>query len=291
MYTSQPVSELIKVRYSSRKYLDRPIAEDARRQFTDSLAALDCGPLGTPARFVLIAATAQERDALRGIGTYGMIRGAQGFIVGVVTHDTQLAARDLEDFGYLMERAVLMATDLGLGTCWLGGNFTRSSFGKKIAIQAHEVLPAVTATGYSASPNAADPIRRLAGSTTRLPWESLFFEQRFGNPLPRDAAGAYGPVLEGVRLGPSASNKQPWRIIKEDRAWHFYMQRTKGYRENLGARLLRVVDLQRVDMGIAMGHFELAAAEHGLRGRWILAEPALAKPDGLTEYTVTWREQ
>ena len=35
------------------------------------------------------------------------------------------APKDLEDYGYLMERAVLFATDLGFGTCWLGGTFTQ----------------------------------------------------------------------------------------------------------------------------------------------------------------------
>ena len=45
--------------------------------------------------------------------------------------------------------------------------------------------------------------------------------------------------------------------------------------------------LQRVDMGIAMCHFELTAHELGLQGSWIVDEPKLMKPEG-AEYTVTW---
>ncbi len=285
MFFNQPAHALIEQRFSSRSYLGQPIAADLRRRLADFLATLTCGPLGTPARFMLTAATEQERDALRSLGTYGFIKNPAGFMIGVV----QAGAQNLEDFGYLMERAVLLATDLGLGTCWLGGSFTRSSFTQKIAAQPTEVLPAVTAIGYGAGrAGSGDLIRRQVGADTRLPWEALFYYERFGNPLPRETAGAYAAPLEGVRLGPSASNKQPWRVIKAGDAWHFYVQRTRGYRDNLGVRLLGVADMQRVDMGIAMCHFELVAAELGLSGRWSVAEPALDKPDALTEYSISW---
>ena len=53
--------------------------------------------------------------------------------------------------------------------------------------------------------------------------------------------------------------------------------------------LLNLVDLQRMDMGIAMCHFELTAREAGLKGEWVVKEPEIEKPDGLTEYTVSWK--
>ena len=46
--------------------------------------------------------------------------------------------------------------------------------------------------------------------------------------------------------------------------------------------------MQRVDMGIAMSHFELTANELGLKGTWVIQEPKIEKPDRLTEYTVSW---
>jgi hypothetical protein len=52
--------------------------------------------------------------------------------------------------------------------------------------------------------------------------------------------------------------------------------------------MLDVADIQRLDMGIAMCHFELTARELGLPGKWACAEPSIKKPDGLTEYTVSW---
>ena len=68
-----------------------------------------------------------------------------------------------------------------------------------------------------------------------------------------------------------------------------YLQRTPGYGSGtLAFSFLRLADLQRVDMGIAMCHFELAAQELGLKGRWMVKEPEIEKPDSLTEYAVSW---
>ena len=67
----------------------------------------------------------------------------------------------------------------------------------------------------------------------------------------------------------------------------FYLRRTPGYRER-NRLLFGVQDLQRADMGIAMCHFELSAKELGLKGSWVVEDPALPLPDK-TEYVVTWR--
>jgi Putative TM nitroreductase len=288
MFYSKPVTDIIKQRFSCRTYLDKPIADEKRQRLAEFISSIKIGPLGAPARFALIAATEQDRNSLRRLGTYGFIKGATGFIVGAVGP----AEKNLEDYGYLMERAILFATDIGLGTCWLGGSFTQSSFAKKISATRNEKIPAVMSIGYIADPDRSnDGIRQRAGSDHRLPWENLFFHKRFGETLSRDEAGAFAVPLEMVRLGPSASNKQPWRIVQEGNAWHFYLRRTPGYgRGSLTFSLLRLADLQRVDMGIAMSHFQLTASELGLKGKWVIQEPEIEKPDRLTEYTVSWVE-
>ena len=87
-------------------------------------------------------------------------------------------------------------------------------------------------------------------------------------------------------MGPSASNRQPWRIVRDEAGFHFYVQRSAGYRDVI--KLARVVDLQRVDLGIAMCHFGLTATETGLSGAWEVRDPGIERPNGLTEYVVTW---
>ena len=284
MLFTHPVSDVIQQRFSCRNYLETAIEETQRRSLADFLASDGAGPFGTRTRFALVAATENDRKALRGLGTYGFIKGATGFVIGAVEDGPQ----NLEDFGYAMERAILFATDLGLGTCWLGGSFTKSTFARRIAAGASESVPAVTSIGYIGDDRRNTAQRQRIGADSRLPWEELFFDKAFGVPLSSQAAGALAMPLEMVRLGPSASNKQPWRIVKDGNAWHFYMQRTPGYRDQLLARLLSIADMQRVDMGIAMSHFELTADELGLKGGWAVHDPGVAVPDRLTEYTVTW---
>jgi nitroreductase len=287
MLCGKPTTEVIQQRFSCRTYLDMPIKEDTREQLDRFLSSPHRAPFGTPTRFKLIAASERDRDALRGLGTYGFIKGATGFLVGVVSQGD----RSLEDFGYRMEEIILFATALGLGTCWLGGTFTRSRFADKMGIQSGEGMPAVASVGYISDQRRLMDrvIRRQARGSTRLSWEWLFFDEQFGAPLSREAAGAYAIALDMVRLGPSASNKQPWRILRGEATWHFYVQRTRGYRRT-NEQLFHVDDMQRIDMGIAMSHFELTLKELGLGGRWIVDEPKIARPDDLTAYTASWIE-
>jgi nitroreductase len=281
------IAELVRHRRSCRKYLEQPLAEADRRSLAHLLSANPVGPLGGRTRFALVAATTVKRGELKGLGTYGFIKGAAGFIVGAV----ERGPRDFEDYGYLMERAILRATDLGLGTCWLGGTFTKSGFARAIGLGEGELMPAVASVGYAVGDGfSRDRIRRMAGSNFRRPPEELFFDAAFHTPLPLADAGAYAVALELVRWAPSASNRQPWRIVRTPTGWHFFLARTKGYgRGTVLFALLRLADLQRVDMGIAMCHFELAAREAGLAGGWVIEDPGIAPPHTGVEYTATWR--
>ena len=283
---NSPATDLIRRRFSCRRHPERAIQDETKHKLQACLNELKIGPFGAAVRFLLLTATERDRQELKGVGTYGVIKNAAGFIVGAVGP----GPKNLEDFGYLMERAILCATDLDLGTCWLGGSFTKSGFAKKIAATATEIVPAVASIGYVAETGKAeDWIRRRADGEHRLPAEQLFFEESFGNPIRAEDIGAAAVALDMVRWAPSASNKQPWRIVHAGERWHFYLRRTPGYaQDSLIGKLLGVADVQRVDMGIALCHFELTMRELGLPGGWIIREPALAKPDRHTEYVASW---
>lgn len=286
MQYSKPVTEIIKQRSSRRSYRDQPLDTAIKQQLMEFLAGNHAGPFASPARFLLVAAQPGDSDTLKGLGTYGFIKGARAFIVGAVKH----SEKNLEDYGYLMERIILFATDLGLGTCWLGGTFNKSNFSKKIEAAEDELVPAVSPVGYIAEKRSLTEhlVRWGANSKMRHPWETLFFHETFDTPLSGQIAGAYAAPLEMVRIAPSASNKQPWRIVKEPGKpiFHFYLQRSKGY-EKSGERF-NMADLQRLDMGIAMCHFELSAKEINLHGTWEIKPPvALSLPER-TEYIASW---
>lgn len=279
--------ELIRERFSCRAYLEKPVEPEIRRWLMEYLEAHRTGPFGNRVRFCLAAAESGDARSLRDLGTYGLIKNPQGFIIGALAP----GVRNLEDFGYAMESAVLAATGLGLGTCWLGGSFRKTSFENRIGVSGDETVPAVVSFGYSADPDRSGGwIGRRVGRTRRRPPEEMFFLETFGRPLHADQAGLLAPALEAVRWGPSASNKQPWRIVLGGAGWHFYLQRTPGYGpDGILRRLRGMADLQRLDMGIAMCHFDFAARELGRSGRWEIADPEIVTPDKLTEYTATWR--
>lgn len=285
------ITELIKTRYSCRDYLEKPLEESTQQALADFCAATTVGPLGASTRFGLITATPDDQSALRRLGTYGFIRGATGYIAGAVSPSTH----DLEDYGYLLEKIILFATGSGLGTCWLGGTFTKSRFAEQIGLTDGDLMPAVSSVGYPFDGSKRRiwdlilpaEIRRTT-QNSRVSWQTLFFDGDFDSPISQSLAGDYAIPLEMVRLAPSATNRQPWRIVRDGSRWHFFLQRTPGYREGRVMKWLNVDDLQRVDMGIAMCHFELTANELNLGGCWEISEPDIPKPNAWTEYTATW---
>jgi nitroreductase len=285
MENNQQITETIRARFSCRTYLPTPIQPDALAPLSNYTRLLETGPLGSSARFDVVAASAEDSQALKGLGTYGFIKNPAGFIIGAVLQ----APNDMEDFGYLMEKAILRAGELGLGTCWLGGSFRRSAFADKMNLQPRECMPAVASLGYCDKRSGLRDrlIRRTAGSDSRLPFRELFFDRSFDTPLEAEKSSIHGHLLEMVRIAPSASNKQPWRVLRDGANFHFYLKRTPGYhRRNL--KLVNIPDLQRVDIGIAMCHFDLSAGEAGLSGTWAVNPPAIPAHPLSAEYIATF---
>jgi nitroreductase len=272
--------ETMKKRKSCRSFSGEPLSAE-ERDAVSALMGQREGPFGNPVRFALVEIPKSEGKPGRKVGTYGIVQRAPAFIVGAV----RKGPGALEDYGYRLEGLVLGATALGLGTCWLGGSFSRSDVAKNLGIAPDELCPAVTPVGRPADvPSLRDRlIRGSAGSDRRLPATSLFFDGEVGRPL--EDREPWAGVLEAVRFGPSASNKQPWRIVatgERDRpAFHLYLAEDRAYNNALGE-----IHIQNVDMGIAMCNFETAARSLGLFGSWHFTE-APAAPGNL-RYISSW---
>ncbi len=280
------VEEIVRKRYSCRSYTGEPLSRDHLRALEGFVSDAGGSPFGNIPRFAVVSAEPGDAESLKGLGTYGFIRKPSGFIIGAAKN----AEMAFEDYGYLMEKIILHATGLGIGTCWLGGSFKRSAFSARIGAGADETIPAVASLGYIADRKTLTDtlVRANAGSAKRKDRTELFFEASEGGIRPLPSGQACDIPLEMVRLAPSASNKQPWRIIKEDgkNRFHFYLERTGSYTVTL--KLLKLADLQRVDIGIAMCHFELAARAKGLEGEWVRNNPDFASADSGWKYVATW---
>jgi nitroreductase len=266
-------SEAIRKRVSVRTYDGRLLKESDRQALERFIINAD-NPFGVQVRFSLLSV----QDTTGKLGAYGFIRGAQQYVAGCV----KTGGMDAEGFGYALERIVLFATEAGLGTCWLG-LFRRGPFGEAMHPQ-DELMPAVAAVGYAAQKRSIMErvVAAGAGALTRKPFDALFFKEDFKTPMkPQEPLRQ---CLELVRIGPSASNRQPWRAVRKGGAVHFYMAEEKNY---AGNRLFGFC-LQRVDLGIAACHFDLAAKELGLPGSLAVDDPGLQTPRNW-RYEFSWR--
>lgn len=271
---NSPVIEVIKNRRSVRTYRPEALSDDVKKMLRDYAAGIT-GPFAPKVRLELVESAADDNKAGGKIGTYGVIKGAQDFIAGIV----ETGEMDFEQFGYVMEKLILYATSLGLGTCWLGGTFKKNEIVKMLGLRDKEVVPAISPVGYPADKESAVEalMRFAAGSKHRKPWQDLFYIRSSSKAEVRLTI-EYTSALEAVRLAPSASNKQPWRIIKNDGDFHFYVKPSKGY-----------AAMQRIDMGIAMCHFEMVLQEYGITGSWVRQNPGskTAESENLN-YIVSW---
>lgn len=254
--------EAVKQRISVRSYAPKGISDEVRSELEKYCYEKGGGPFEAEVRFQLLDLEPLCAAELRSLGTYGVIKGARHYILAAV----KPGKGALEDLGYRMEKIILKATALGLGTCWLGGLFKRSAFAARMDLAEDEFMPAIAAIGYPLSEiSPADRLIRFsAGSQKRKPWSGLFFKADGRTPLTEREAGELGNALEAVRMGPSASNRQPWRVIRDNEGrYHFYLKENKFFNRLTGKN-----SLQNIDMGIAMCHFDLVACEQGISGGW-----------------------
>jgi len=265
------VMDTIRSRRSVRTYTGEPLTEPQHAGIEAYLREL---AQAYGVKLALLKNEYQDRK----FGTYGMIKNPPAYIAAACRRDKEA----LIQAGIALEKSVLRCTEMGLGTCWLGGSFKRGEFGAALTVEEGEMIPAVIPVGKAQGKERwlDGVVRYVAKSGQRKPYGELFFDGGFDRPLSLGGA-PWRMALEMVRLGPSASNKQPWRAVKAGEALHFYLQHTAAYEK-------MPFDMQRLDMGIAMAHFELAMAEQGAGGYWQKTDPRLAgQPDGC-EYITSW---
>jgi nitroreductase len=277
IFEDAPVDEIIRARRSVRTYEHQPVEKEVRSRIKTYIETLET-PFGGGFAFRLLESSEPVNGAK--LGTYGIIRGATDYI-GVTVKRGESAELSV---GYAFEQLILFLTSLGLGTCWMGGTFRRSEFAKAMEVQGDDLFPAISPFGHGAQKRSLSDslVRYLAKGNQRKPWEELFFDGDFNTPLSRLEAGVYELPLEMVRLAPSASNKQPWRVVRQEDGYHFYLAKTPGYGEALA------YDIQKMDMGIAACHFNLVAMEKNLSGHFRTLTPEVRDIPQNTRYVFSW---
>lgn len=265
------IQDIIRARKSVRTFDGTPLRAEDREKLASFIRTLN-NPFGVAVEFRLL-------DAKEYNLTSPVIVGASEYVAAKVGRvpQSEIAC------GYCFEKFCLFAKSLGIGTVMLAATISRSTFEKAMEVGADEVMPVASPVGYPAEKLSAREklMRKGIGADARLPFDTLFFVDSFAQNLVPEEAGAFRDALEMVRLAPSAGNKQPWRAVVCGNKVHFYEQRSMAMSNDaLG-------DIQKVDMGIALSHFELTLQAQGVYGRFAVEDPGLGTEES-TEYIMTY---
>ena len=173
-----------------------------------------------------------------GSGAFGKLRKSYGLFTNVRSLILMKGRKDDKDLkekiGYYGEELVLAITDLGLGTCWVGGTFDKD----ELTIDSGEELVCVVVAGKVADLSLKEKIVRSATHRKVKSVEERIISNR---PLPQWVQNG----MKAVLLAPSAKNTQ--KVIFK-------------YENNiLSAQIADDYSMDLIDLGIAKKHFEIAA--------------------------------
>lgn len=263
------VKEVIKRRISNRTYEERSLTEEDKKKLLEFNSTLT-NPFGVEVKVQYISKEKGADDVQ--LGTYGTIKGAKDFLA-ITVKDQPYA---MEAIGYQFENLVLYATDIGIGTVWLAGTFKRKDFINAIEIGEDDLFPCICPLGYPAQKQSfLEKITKASlGSKKRKDWDKLFFLEDFTKALTKADVGIYEDALEMLRLAPSATNSQPWAVVKEGNKFHFFC----NYKNTLNDDVKKI---KHIDIGIALSHFHQTAMSKGLNGSLQVQDIGFSIPDNM----------
>lgn len=242
------------------------------------------GPFGNFYSMTLFDINDEQSRDLGQMTSYGIIKNASLYFSGYCSGDDH----SIIDFGYCFEEVILELTALELGTCWLGGTFGRGFVAARLGLPEGKVIPAVSPVGYIGEKKAlADHITRFVARSENRKTHSKFIFRHKGDSelVPLNSGDLESPLyeaLEAVRFGPSASNRQPWRMVIDNNLIHFYCEYNKAYNA-----VIRGFKIQALDMGIALCHFVKAAEELRMGGKPLYSDPRLENLKW--KYILSWK--
>lgn len=217
--------EAIDARHSVRRYISRPLEREA----VDCLRAKidECNSKGN----LHIQLVLNERKGFSGMLAYGSFSGVENYIV--------MAGRRADDLdervGYYGEQIVLLAQQLGLGTCWAGLSYRKVK--GAYALDSEEKVACMISLGYPDDAGRKHKCKSVEDVSNVGVSTPEWFEQ-------------------GVRAAlkaPTAVNQQKFYIE--------YVGVKDGRHSVRARRLFSVVGYTSMDLGIVKLHFEIGAGK------------------------------
>lgn len=173
-----------------------------------------------------------------GSGAFEKLRKSYGLFTNVRSLILMKGKKDDKDLkekvGYYGEDLVLAITDLGLGTCWVGGSFDRD----ELLVDNGEELACVVVVGKVESPSLKEKMMRSAMHRKIKSMEERIISDQ---PLPQWVQNG----MKAVLFAPSAKNTQKVMFKYEN--------------DILSAQIADDYAMDMIDLGIAKKHFDIEA--------------------------------
>lgn len=232
-------------RHSVRSYLPGSLSSELRNSLKAEVTFINTHAVGL--NFQLFF---DDDSPMKGFRrSYGMFRNATNYLAPVIDPGFDRAE---ERAGYYAEQFVMKALDLGLGSCFISGTFSRAHVGARMEV--YERLPFIVVFGKPGG-EASTLARMMTKMVHRKARQYRSFFS--GSDAEYDEALRKYPWLpvglKGVACAPSAVNRQPVRIATE---------KIDG---NLKLKAILLKGGTPIDLGIAKFNFQ---APLPVSGEW-----------------------
>lgn len=218
--------EAIQARHSVRHYISKPLTEDIVEALQEKIE--ECNRKGN----LHIQLVLNERKGFSGMMAYGSFSGVENYLVMAGERADDLDER----VGYYGEQLVLLAQQLGLGTCWAGLSY-RKVKGTYNLVQG-EKIACMISLGYP-----DDPGRNIKHKTAEMV-----------SNVSDSTPAWFRAGVEAALLAPTAVNQQKF-------SFEYIAPRGDGISRVKADRGFSLIGYTRMDLGIARLHFEIGAGK------------------------------
>ena len=197
--------EQLRERHSVRSFADREIETGLVNRLRSEATYINTHDAGL--NFQLRFG---DGEPMKGFArSYGMFRNVLNYMAPVIDPTFDHA---VERAGYYSEQFVMECVNAGLGTCFVGGTYSRSHL--DVTVEVYERIPFIVVFGYSEA-SATTLLGRLASKLThRVTRQPRDFFDGTDEDYRRSCAEFtwLETALEAVACAPSGYNRQPVRL-------------------------------------------------------------------------------
>ncbi len=215
--------EAIERRHSVRHYISKPLATEIVEALQGKIN--ECNTVGG----LNIQLVVNETRGFSGMMAYGSFSGVENYIVMAGKRADDLDER----IGYYGEQIVLLAQQLGLGTCWAGLSYRKVK--GAYTLKSDETVICMIALGYPDDPGRTLKRKSVSNVSNADSHTPAWF-----------VSG-----VEAALKAPTAINQQKF--------YFKYVGMNNGVHRVVAERLFSIVGYTRIDLGIAKLHFEIGA--------------------------------